>query len=262
MKKVRLFLLLIISCMLFATSGLIAGVFAASLQRTFVRPPNHPQRATMSAGAMPTSTMPTLMVLTPHVLAQDTFQRPDQALWGVASDGQHWEEDANAQGEVQSVFIDGGQGIITRAKGTVSAILGPVSSNVEVLASASVSRFGNTNTINFVVVVRWTDAQNWYKALIDGTLVPLKRVRGVTTRPGGQPFTAQANTRYTVRLPVIGAVIFARVWPSATQEPPGWMVQVIDTSLTAGRGGVRVLVQHETVVHLVAFAESLASSQV
>jgi hypothetical protein len=45
-------------------------------------------------------------------------------------------------------------------------------------------------------------------------------------------------------------------------EPVGWMVNVTDTSLTTGQGGVRVLVQNDVIVHLAAFSESLARSQV
>lgn len=256
MKKARW--LLIILCILFATSGLLSGVFAESLQRTLVLPPDHPA-ATIPAGATPTTTVPTPAAMTLPILAQDTFQRPNQALWGVASDGQNWGGDANAQ--AQSFFIAGSQGVITHTKGTVNAILGPVSSNVEVLASGSVSHFGNT--INFGVVVRWTDSKNWYKALINGTqVVVLKRVKGVTTQLGGHSFTAHPDMPYTLRFRVIGAVLLAKVWPSATLEPPGWMVNVTDTSLTSGQGGVRVLMQNEAVVHLVAFSESLASSQV
>src|SRR5205085_6782292 len=98
---------------------------------------------------------------------------------------------------VQSFFVAAGQGVIMHAKGTFNAILGPVSSNVEVLASGSVSHFGET--VNVGVVVRWTDAKNWYKALINGTqFVVLKRVKGITTQLSAQPFAAQGNTLYTL----------------------------------------------------------------
>ena len=250
--------LLIILCLLFAIGGLVSGVFAESLQRALLLPPDHPV-ATIPPVATPMTGLPTPTTMTLRILAQDTFQRPDQALWGRASDGQSWAGDANAQ--VQSFFIAGSQGVIMHAKGTLNAMLGPVSSNVEVLTSGSVSHFGKT--INLGVVVRWTDAMNWYKALINGTrFVVLKRVKGITTELGAQPFTAHGNTLYTLRFRAIGAVLLAKAWPSADPEPPGWMVNVTDTSLTAGQGGVRVLVQNDAVVHLVAFSESSARSQV
>ena len=256
MKKARW--LLIIPCFLFAISGLVSGVFAQSLQRALVLPPDHPA-ATISAGATPTPMMPTPTAKTLRILAQDTFQRPDQALWGKASDGQSWGGDANAQ--TQSFFVTGGQGVIMHAKGTFNAILGPVGSNVEVLASTSASHFGGI--VNVGVVVRWTDSKNWYKALINGTqFVVLKRVKGVTTELSARPFTAQGNTLYTLRLQAIGAVVFAKVWPSAAPEPLGWMVNVTDTSLTTGQGGVRVLVQNDVMVHLSGFSENQAISQV
>jgi hypothetical protein len=195
------------------------------------------------------------------ILAQDTFQRPDQPLWGTAADGQSWEDDANAPKNGQIFFIAGKEGVITHTQGTLNAILGPVSTNVEVMAKGSVSHFGET--INFGVVLRWTDSKNWYKAFIDGThFVLLKRVGGVTTQLGVQPFTAQGNTLYTVRLRAIGAVLLTKVWPTAAMEPPGWILNITDTSLTTGQGGVRVLVQRDVIVHLVTFSESSAMSQV
>lgn len=251
--------LLITLCFLFAMSGLASGVLARPLQRALVLPPDHPM-ATISVGATPATMLPTPTATTLPILAQDTFQRPDQALWGRASDGQSWESDANVQ--AQSFFIARSQGVIMHAKGTFNAILGPVSSNVEVTASGSVSRFG-AGQVNFGVVVRWTDSKNWYKALINGTqFVVLKRVKGVTTQLSAQPFAAQGSKLYTLRLQAIGAVFLAKVWSSATMEPPGWMVNVTDTALTTGQGGVRVLVQNDVIVHLAAFSESLARSQV
>lgn len=260
--------LFIIFGLFLAIGGLIASVFAGSIERALVLPPKHTgiqQTATTTIiptrGSTPTAMIPTPAVTAMNVLAQDTFQRPDQSLWGTASDGRSWEGDANAPKNTHIFSIAGSRGVIMHTQGTLNAILGPVSTNVEVTASGSVSHFGGT--INFGVVLRWTDAKNWYKALINGTqFVLLKRVNGVTTQLGAQAFTAQGNTLYTVRLRAIGAVLFAKVWPSADMEPTGWMVNVTDTSLTTGQGGVRVLVQSDVIVHLAAFSESLAISQV
>jgi hypothetical protein len=266
MKNVRRFL--IILSLLLAISGLVSGVFASSLERALVLPTNHTVRepSVTTPAAVPPIQVPTPTTMAPlptttstHILAQDTFERPDQARWGAASDGQKWEGDANTQ--AQSFFVAGKVGVITHAQGTLNAVLGPVSSNVEVLASGSVSHFGDT--INFGVVVRWIDSKNWYKALINGTqFVVLKRVNGVTTQLGAQSFTAQGNTLYTIHLRAIGAVLLAKVWPSADPEPPVWMLNLTDTSLPTGRGGVRVLVQNDAVVHLAAFFESSTRSQV
>ena len=220
--------LFITCCLLLVIGGLIAGVFASSLEHALVLPP-HPRRAGPTAtlpitarplgrSAPPTVT-PSPAVTSLNILAQDTFQRPDQPLWGTAADGRSWEGDANAPKNGQIFFIAGKEGVITHTQGTFNAILGPVSTNVEVMANGSVSHFGET--INFGVVLRWTDSKNWYKALIDGThFVLLKRVHGVTTQLGAQPFTAQGNTLYTVRLRAIGAVLLAKVRPTASMEPP------------------------------------------
>jgi hypothetical protein len=264
MKLVRR--LLIILCLLFTISGLVAGLYINAIQRALEFPANRSRMpSTISAIVMTPSQTPTPSArLSPpaaiaNILAQDTFHRPDQALWGTASDGRVWEGDAGTH--PNNFFISGNMGIIMHAQSTLNAILGPTSRNSEVLASGSVSHFGGT--INFGVVVRWTDSNDWYKAFIDGRqFVVLKRVKGVTTTLGAQPFPAQGNTLYTLRLRVIGAVLLAKVWPSAKPEPTGWMVNVTDTSLTFGKGGVRVLVQNDVIVKVASFFEGSATSQV
>src|SRR5713226_120743 len=77
-------------------AGLIAGLFAQSIERAFTLPST--QRMPSSVSMM----MPTIPAVTPaatqvsaSILAQDTFQRANQTFWGTASDGQAWGGDAN-----------------------------------------------------------------------------------------------------------------------------------------------------------------------
>src|SRR5947209_6342028 len=73
------------------------------------------------------------------MLAQDTFQRPDQQFWGVASDGENWAGDAAKTPAFAIVNRTG------RVTGTGSAIydsvLGKQVADSEVLFSGSVSHF-------------------------------------------------------------------------------------------------------------------------
>ncbi len=186
-------------------------------------------------------------------LAQDTFQRPNQSLWGTASDGQTWGGDANTQ----SVFsIANNTGQVANATNTYSAVLGPSATNAEVLFSGSMSSFTNNN---LGAVLRWTDDNNWYKAYIDGaSLIVQKKVSGATTNIGSVPFTATAGTSYTLRFRVVGTTLYAKVWQTGTTEPTNWMVTVTDTTFSSGFCGLRMLAQNGAIATYTSF---LATAQ-
>jgi hypothetical protein len=57
-------------------------------------------------------------------------------------------------------------------------------------------------------------------------------------------------------------MLFAKVWPTAAAEPPGWMITVSDLSLAAGQGGIRVVAQNDTVINVTSFLETTATSSV
>ena len=204
--------------------------------------------ATPGASTTPTTTNGAI------VLAKDTFQRAAQVFWGTASDGRMWGGDANSL-EVFSITTGAGQ--IDHAQGTFNAVLGGLTTNTEVLVSASVNQFVAGGQVNIGAVLRWTNANNWYKALIDGTnLQILSRVNGVTTSLVKMPFPARGGVTYNLRFRVLGANLFARAWPSGQPEPATWMLTVANTALTQGMGGVRVLVQTATIVRVTSFLET------
>ena len=190
-----------------------------------------------------------------NLLAQDTFQRTDQQLWGASSDGRQWEGDANTS---QSFSIANAAGRIANGQGSFNAVLGDPIADAEVLASGSVSQFtGNTN---FGTVLRWTDGDNWYKALLDGThLNILKRVNGQSTTLESIPFITQADRVYMLRFRAIGAMLFARAWRVDQTEPNRWLVITSDNSLTNGRVGLRVVVQPTTIINVTSFTAMSAT---
>jgi len=144
------------------------------------------------------------------VLAQDSFQRADQSLWGTASDGQVWTGDANS---LPNFSISGNTGQVVGTTGSsYNAILGPTAANAEVVFTGSLSDLSNNN---LGAVLRWTDANNWYKAYIDGTnLVIQMNVNGTLTTLARAPFAATAVTSYTLRFNVVGTALSAKVWPA------------------------------------------------
>src|SRR5579872_6904801 len=68
----------------------VASTVATKTSKTTAAPTSTPvAKATASATTTTTTSM-----LPANILAQDTFQRPDQQFWGMASDGQSWSGDA------------------------------------------------------------------------------------------------------------------------------------------------------------------------
>lgn len=243
MERHRLHVWLIL--ILFAMSGLVAGFSTRIVQAALAR------RVTQQTPlVVPTITTPA----TPpaNVLASDTFQRPDQRLWGIASDGQQWDGDAN---RLPLFSIVNGAGLIAGGEGVVQTVLGPVTADAEVSATGSVNQFGDG--VNFGVVLRWSDVNNWYKAYIDGSrLIILKRVGGMSRQIGQTTFAAQDNASYTLRFRAVGATLFAKVWPSAAPEPDGWLISLSDASLFSGRGGVRMVLSARSVITVTSFLET------
>src|SRR6266700_1211778 len=174
------------------------------------------------------------------VLAQDSFQRADQSLWGTASDGQVWTGDANS---LPNFSISGNTGQVVGTTGSsYNAILGPTAANAEVVFTGSLSDLSNNN---LGAVLRWTDANNWYKAYIDGTnLVIQMNVNGTLTTLARAPFAATALTSYTLRFNVVGTALSAKVWPAGMVEPDSWMATAADSTFSSGYCGLRMLVQN------------------
>ena len=251
--------------------GLLASFYSQAIERALTSTPgkNTTSRATGIVPKMPTAS-PTAtqaaQMLQATILGQDTFQRADQALWGAASDGQSWEGDANKLTAFSIAGSNHTWGQIANNRGNqgqgeqiYNALLGPASENVNLVMSGSVNLF--RLNANFGVVLRWKDVNNWYKALIDGTdLIVLKRVSGVTTRLGALRFTALSGKTYTLHFRAIGATLFASAWQSDQPEPAHWMVVVSDMSLVSGQGGVRVVLENNTVIHVASFLETVANS--
>ncbi|HET7637339.1 MAG TPA: hypothetical protein VFK47_01240, partial [Ktedonobacteraceae bacterium] len=73
-------------------------------------------------------------------------------------------------------------------------------------------------------------------------------------------FTALSGKTYTLHFRAIGATLFASAWQSDQPEPAHWMIVVSDMSLVSGQGGVRVVLQNNTVIHVASFLETVANS--
>ena len=203
--------------------------------------------------SMTPATAASMTPVTVSLLAQDNFQRANQLYWGTASDGQAWGEDAQ---QSPSFSIRGDVGQIANGHGVYDAIIGPMVTDAEIVFSSTLSHFGPSH---LGVVLRWTDANNWYKAYIDGSqLILLKRVAGKISRLRSAAFTAQNGRSYSLRFRVAGSLLSARAWPTGQAEPTTWMVMATDTALTAGFGGLRPVIQNGAVATFTLFVEMAA----
>jgi len=192
------------------------------------------------------------------IIAQDTFQRANQQLWGTASDGQQWGGDANA---LNAFSIINGQGQVANGNTTYSAVLGPSITDAQVLFTGMLSSFTPATANNIGAVLRWSDPNDWYKAYIDGAnLVIQKRVNGVFTTLRAMPFIPSANTMYSIRFQVVGSTLSAKVWPANSAEPGNWMLTVTDNSLQSGSCGLRILVQNGAIATFTSFQATTAGA--
>jgi hypothetical protein len=237
--------------------GLLTSVFAHSIEAALTVPANRtaspvnvPKTTTPTPAAVITAgTNPTAVPV--NILAQDTFQRADQLLWGTASDGQTWGGDATNKA-VFSIATMTGQA--ANGQGGFNATLGPMITDAEVQFSGSMNQFKQSN---FGALLRWTDANDWYKAYIDGAnLILLKNMAGMATRLGAVPFKAIARVAYTLRFRVSGTSLSAKAWQTGNPEPANWMVTATDTSFQGGFGGLRFLLKNGIVARITLFKET------
>jgi hypothetical protein len=237
--------------------GVLSSFYVHSIEAALTIPSN--------VRGAPTSTIaPTTTVITPaaavttvtaNILVEDTFQRVDRLFWGTSSDGHPWGADA----QTKKVFsIAGKAGQVANGQGTFDATIGPIIADAEVEFSGSMSQFAQSN---LGAVLRWNDANDWYKSYIDGkSLVVLKRVGGMATRLGAIPFTARAGMLYTVRFRVVGTTLSARVWQTGNAEPTNWLVTVTDNTFQNGYGGLRLLLENGTVATITTFKETAVTA--
>jgi streptogramin lyase len=193
--------------------------------------------------AVPTQT-------TTSVLAQDSFQRPNQTHWGTASDGNTWGDDANDSDDA-SFSIKGNTAQVTNGNGIIEGTLGPSVSDSQVFFTGSTSSFTNTD---FGAVLRFTDSNNWYKAYLDGTNLIIRRNQnGNNVVIATTAFTAKANASYSLRFQAVGTQLSAKAWVAGSSEPANWMLSINDNALTSGNAGLQVSEQGSSTVTYTSF---------
>jgi hypothetical protein len=258
-------LLIVTLLVMLVIGGLFAGLFAGSIERTLMVPPSRLAAPTtalkQSVKVQVTPTMPSQMpqLFPVNPMALDTFQRQNQPLWGTSSDTNRWDGDANNPNDQTIFSVVNQSGQIANGPGTFNALLGPATADADVTISAQINTF--TGNVNLGVVLRWQDANNWYKALIDGTrLRVIRNLQGTTDTLSSVLFNAQGGRLYDLRFRVLGTMFLAKVWLAGTQQPTAWMIVTTDRGLNTGQGGIRVVMLRNTVVTIKSFQETMANN--
>lgn len=188
----------------------------------------------------------------PAEVWEDTFQRPDQLFWGMATGGGSWMADASTN---PAFSIADQTGLVSAASGAYTALLGPRLANAELLVTFSISQFNGEN--NMGEVLEYAGATRWYKLYLDGeSLVLIKRDAAHTFQLGSFPFPARPGLRYNLLAQVRGAVFLAKVWPADSPVPANWELRVADPSATwsSGYSGVRMyFASRDTITSTVDF---------
>lgn len=161
----------------------------------------------------------------------DTFaSRTVASGFGTASDGHVWTINA---GDGQSVGSN--EGKVTGSSASTFATLG---ASLATADGEGVVRFqvpDSTNTLG--IILRWTDANNYYLARYDGAgnIAFFKNVGGTKTTVGSYAISF-ASGFYWLKFHVAGSTIEIRTWQDGTGEPGTWNYTTTDTSLS-GSGG-------------------------
>lgn len=246
-------LTLVICCLL---GGLVAAFFKPAIAATLIPSPGALAQSSPVATATHFSEPSSQVTPLPDgevLMGRDSFQRPDQAFWGNASDGRVWSGQANTN-RAFSIVSQAGQITGSFSNEAVQATLNVPINSAEVVISGSVDHFTAASGVNLGAILRWTDANNWYKLLIDGDhLQILRDYRGKTAVLASQAFHAVGGTTYSLRFRAQGSYLFGKAWPSNQAEPADWMLTRIDTALTNGFSGIRALLASGTVIRVNSF---------
>jgi hypothetical protein len=212
--------------------------------------PLHRIAPTLTPAQTPSPTASTWVAL-----AQDTFHRPDQALWGDASSGEAWGADANA---ASAFAIVNGTGRITnqRGKHLYAAIIGPQMSNVDIACTFSVQ---DADHANVGVTLHWHNAAHWVRATLNGTFLIISQMgNGHLSRLAESPFALQNGVAVTLRFRAEQGVLEASAWTAGGPAPTTWMLMLRDPALAedTGSGGIIAALHGSNMLTVTSFLET------
>jgi hypothetical protein len=192
-------------------------------------------------------------------LAEDTFKRPNQSLWGQATSGTLWGADANTE---VAFAIANKMGRITNRTGKhlYIAIIGPAATNEDITCTFQVTDFRHANV---GVVLHYQNASNWVRATLNGSALMISQMaHDHLSRLGESPFALQDGATVTLRFRADQGTLAASAWiaGSATATPASttWMLMLHEPSISVGTGsgGIIAVLRGQNVVAVTSFLET------
>ncbi len=164
----------------------------------------------------------------------DSFQRPNQAGWGTASDGDTWSGSGSG-----TLSVASNQGQISNSSS---------SSTYETLGSTTI---GNANGVVRFSVASRTDVAGIILHYEDGSDMDLARYDGngnlaFMVKQAGSwstvaqtAATVQAGTKYWLRFEIQGGNVFLKLWQDGSSEPSAWtLTSSTDANQVPGLAGL------------------------
>lgn len=179
----------------------------------------------------------------------DLFTRSVTDGWGSATSGQTW---TNIGGTTPGDYdVNGTQGthtVTTTNDARHSIFSGSTYANVDLKVEVKTDTTAAGDLMSAAIVFRYVDSSNMYMARVTfntdqtATLAIVKRIAAVgvvlasATVSG---YTHAAGTFVSIRTQVIGSVLRAKAWATASSEPAAWTLEATDTAFINGTIGLR-----------------------
>ncbi len=176
--------------------------------------------------------------------SQDTFQRPDQEGWGIASDGHPWHDDCALHSGARFSIQQGLGFVDTLTAGTdLDLWMGESYADMMVSADFQVFTYWRGHPQRCARLLgRVTDAHHFLVFAINfgnSTLQLWGNQNEHWWMLEQVPMPAfRIHQWYHARLLVVGTLAAGKVWPDGALEPD-WQIVGGQAVLTAGMGGLR-----------------------
>ncbi|MEV6124368.1 NlpC/P60 family protein [Streptomyces sp. NPDC052077] len=177
----------------------------------------------------------------------ETFDRTTTAGWGLSPAGGTW---SHSNGDPADYAVTPGQGLMTMTAANASRHTSLVDTVADLNArlSWSMDRMPTGNAASLALTFGYSSSTSQYRARLTVLTTGALQLALECQTPAGTTALGALTTVgvgyapgdvWHIRAQRTGAVIRCRAWREGTAEPTTWTHEVTDTTLGAGRIGVR-----------------------